>query len=252
MLRRLRALGGGGVVRLDLQAPVALLTLDHPERSNALSGTMLAGLAEAVDRLEAWEDGIGLILRGAGLRCFCAGADLGLVGAGLDTPELAEGMAELMHELTARLRGLPLISVAAIEGAAVGGGAELCTATDFRVMSSEAHIRFVHARLGLSPGWGGGGRLVEIVGRQGALRLLAGARRVNAWQAQDLGLVDRICPPGEAESTARQLLNRYERLPRPSVRAAKALVARPEDELAIFLDLWGGEEMRAAIRGGEG
>lgn len=239
-------------MRLDLLAPVALLTLDHPERSNALSGTMLGELADAVDRLEAWEDGIGLILRGAGLRCFCAGADLGLVHAGLGTPGMAEGMAELMHGLTARLRGLPLISVAAIEGAAVGGGAELCTAADFRVMSSEAHIRFVHARLGLSPGWGGGARLVEIVGRRAALRLLAGAGRVNARQAQDLGLVDRICPPGEAESTAREILNRYERLPRTSVRAAKALVAHPEDELAIFVDLWGGDAMREAIRGDAG
>lgn len=247
MRERLRAVGGPGAVLLDLEGPVARLTLANAARSNALSGTMLAQLSEAVDRLEDWDSGLGLVLRGEGCRCFCAGADLALVRQGLDDPGFGRAMAQWMHALTARLRGLPLISVAAIEGAAIGGGAELATVADFRVMSRSANIRFVHATLGLSPGWGGGGRLVELIGRRQALGLLAGARRTDAQQALELGLADRLCPPDESEESARALLQAYEGLPLASVRAAKSLVAEPARELELFASLWGGPAMRAAI-----
>ena len=252
MLDRLSALGGSGIVRLELDGPVARLTFDNPERSNALSGRMMRQLQEAVDRLQDFA-GVAVVLRGEGLRSFCAGADLALVRAALDEPVLGASMNEAMTGLTNRLRGLPLLSVAAVEGAAVGGGAEMATVADFRVMSKTAHIRFVHARLGLSPGWGGGARLREIVGRDHALRMLAGALKVDATTALAWGLVDAVCEPGEAESAAMALLQPYMRLPRASVRGAKQLIANPESEGEVFRSLWGGPAMRAALNpSGEG
>ena len=246
MLDRLSALGGDGAVRLELKGSLARLTFDNPDRSNALSGPMMRQLQDAVDRLQDF-DGVAVVLRGEGLRSFCAGADLALVRAAVDEPLLGQAMNEAMTGLTNRLRALPLLSVAAIEGAAVGGGAEMATVADFRVMSRTAHIRFVHARLGLSPGWGGGARLQEIVGRTAALRMLGGALKVDAQTALAWGLVDAICEPGDAETAATALLEPYLQLPKASVRGAKRLVASPETEGEVFRSLWGAPDMRAAL-----
>ena len=246
MLDELASLGSEGAVRLDRDTPVGRLLFDNPSRSNAMSGPMLRDFKGAVEELEGW-DGLAVVLRGAGDRSFCAGADRALVRAALDRPELGRAMCSVMQDLTARLNGAPVISVAAIEGAAVGGGAEMATAADFRVMSRTAHIRFVHARLGLSPGWGGGGRLLRLVGRRHALRLLATARRVSADEALDLGLVDVLCEPGHAEAAAREFLAPFVRLPKTAVRGAKRLVANPDEEGEVFGSLWGEPAMRAAF-----
>lgn len=246
MLDELARLGGEGAVRLDRDDSIARLLFDNPDRRNAMSGRMLREFKVAVEQLEAWS-GVAVVLRGAGERSFCAGADLTLVRAALDRPALGQAMCALMQDLTARLSRASVISVAAIEGAAVGGGAEMATTADFRVMSRTAHIRFVHARLGLSPGWGGGGRLLRLVGRRHALRLLGSARKVSAEEALNLGLVDALCEPGAAEEAATALLKPYLRLPQASVRGAKRLVASPNQEAQVFGSLWGGPAMRAAL-----
>ncbi|MCB9745938.1 MAG: enoyl-CoA hydratase/isomerase family protein [Alphaproteobacteria bacterium] len=270
----LRAQRGGGQVRLELGGPVARLLLDRPEAANALSGAMLLELERCVEVLEASvgpaedetavrlpNDGggslpVALLLRGAGLRAFCAGSDLSLVKANLDRPELAVALARFMHALTERLRALPLITVACIEGAAVGGGAELATACDHRVLSRGGFIRFVHARLGLSPGWAGGARLVGLVGRRRALELLTTAKKVSAARALEWGLVDRLAAPGEVEDVARRLLAPALAMPPASVRAAKRLVHAAdtlplaqalEVERACFESLWGGDAQVAAL-----
>ncbi|MCB9742996.1 MAG: enoyl-CoA hydratase/isomerase family protein [Alphaproteobacteria bacterium] len=262
----LAARGGGGEVQLTVDGPIARLVLDRPEAANALSGAMLLSLEQAVARLEqavaeapALGGPVGLIVRGAGERAFCAGSDLTLVRANLDRPELAAALAAFMHQLTERLRALPLVSVAAIEGAAVGGGAELATACDYRVLSRSGFIRFVHARLGLSPGWAGGARLVGLLGRRRALELLSTARRVSAARALDWGLVDRLSDPGQAEAQAHALLAPVLRSAPASVRAAKRLVHAAdttpvaqalEQERAVFESLWGGPAQARALSKG--
>lgn len=252
MLDQLARLGGEGAVRLDRDGSIARLLFDNPGRRNAMSGRMLRDFKGAVEQLEAWS-GVAVVLRGGGERSFCAGADLTLVRAALDRPELGQAMCALMQNLTARLSRASVISVAAIEGAAVGGGAEMATAADFRVMSRTAHIRFVHARLGLSPGWGGGGRLLRLVGRRQALQLLGSARKVSAEEALEVGLVDALCEPGTAETAAAEFLEPFLRLPSASVRGAKRLVANPTHEAQVFSSLWGGPAMRAALNpSGEG
>lgn len=247
-------------MRLEGEPPILRLVLDHPGASNALSGAMMHQLQEHLTTLErlcadpGW-GGTGLILRGEGIRAFCAGSDLRLVREHVEDRVAAEAMCALMQGLTERLWRLPLVSVAAIEGAAVGGGAELITACDLRVMASNAKIRFVQARMGLSCGWGGGARLVRLVGRQQALRLLGSAAPVTAEQALEIGLVDAIAPPGGAEQRAEQCLAAYSQHPATAQRAAKAAVAAssgiPDEvyraERAIFLGLWGGPAHRMAM-----
>ena len=255
MRERLRALGGGGEVRVEHDGAFATLWLDHPESANALSGKMLAELADAVDQLERWP-GAFVVARGAGRRSFCAGADLRMVRDQLASPEDGLAMCRYMQGLTTRLADVPQVTVAAIEGAALGGGAELATAFDLRVVGARARLAFVQVRLGLSPGWGGGVRLVQLVGRQLALDLLGSGRSVLGEEAVALGLADAVAPDGSVVEHAVRYLERFSAGAPESVRAAKRVVraastSGQDEAFAVtaraFGDLWGGPANRRAL-----
>lgn len=158
---------------------------------------MMLDLERCVVELEAW-DGSLLVVRGAAGH-FCAGADLRLVHGPLSSPSRGVGMCDWMTDLLNRIYLAPFVSVAVIEGAAMGGGAEFAIATDFRLMADSARFQFVQARRGLSPGWGGAARLVQIVGRTKALGLLAPAAAIDPQSAMACGLVDHVFDQGEAE-----------------------------------------------------
>jgi ethylmalonyl-CoA/methylmalonyl-CoA decarboxylase len=215
---------------------------------------MLAELADAVDTLADWS-GATLIVRGAG-GFFCSGADLNMIADQIAAPAEGKDLGDFVRQLLTRLRRLPIVSVAAVEGGALGGGAELITACDHCVIASDATVRFVQASLGLSTGWGGGPRLVRLLGRRSALRLLGTACPVTAQAALSLGLADRLAPRGEAARVAADLLEPYRRHPRQAVRAMKAIVAAADDtpldqalglEGEEFSKLWGGSANRAAL-----
>ena len=189
----------------DSRAQVVELTLCNEKKKNAISGRMMAQLADYLDSLlldHERQSGqlpiMGLILRGQG-GAFCAGADLTLVKEVVNTSERGLLMSRFMTDALTRLRQSRLVSVALLEGPAVGGGAELCTSTDFRLMvddpAGKNHVCFIHAKIGASPGWGGAYRLQSIVGRSNALLLLGTSQRVPAQQAAAMGLVDQIVPP---------------------------------------------------------
>eukprot|EP00903_Cladosiphon_okamuranus_P016899 g15579.t1 len=218
---------------------------------------MMVQLADAVSDLERWESGVALILRGKGGN-FCAGADLPLAREQLVTGDDGRNMCALMTDTLTRLRRLPFISVAAVDGAAIGGGAELCTACDFRVAGPECSIRFVQVKMGVSTGWGGGARLVRIVGRRAALRLLAWSTPVTADEGLALGLVDAVAvEEGGALAEAQDFLaGVLKHDAREAVRAVKNVVAAAdhpvskqlqraeEDEFSI---LWGAANNRTAL-----
>ena len=123
---KFKVLGSGDVTVTKLrgnQQGIAVITLVNPERKNALTGYMMVKLAEAVDELEQWQDGKALVLRGSE-GYFCSGGDLSVVRA-INTPEEGNIMCAFMQRTLSRLGRLPLISVAAVEGRALGGGAEV-------------------------------------------------------------------------------------------------------------------------------
>lgn len=199
--------GGRGAVTLDLhfRPGVAVIKLANDKARNALSPKMMCELAAAVDTLEAAaaapasgapEDLRAVVVVGDG-GTFCSGADLGSSDA-LFTPRYGAAMHALMADTTRRLGDLPLVSVAAVDGAAVGGGAELSTATDFRIMTPTATIQFVQVARGVSPGWGASARLVELTGRKNALFLLGTGERLSAAAAASFNLTDAIVAPPEA------------------------------------------------------
>jgi ethylmalonyl-CoA/methylmalonyl-CoA decarboxylase len=273
-------------------AAIAEIRLCNASKRNAFSATMVSELAAHVDTLESWCSaggaggcsGVGLLLRGEG-GFFCSGMDLNLASALPRADALA--VCAVMADSLSRLRSLPLVSVAAVEGGAFGGGAEAMTACDHRVLAADATVRFVHARMGLSPGWGGAGRLARLVGRQHALRLLTTAAPLDAPAALAMGLVDAVAgsssgggrggggggsggephgePGGGAEgglaavADARQWLESVAQFPPDVIRANKAAVVasfaseggHAEEaalvERQVFCGLWGGAANAAAL-----
>lgn len=190
----------------------AVIEVHNPSSRNALSGKMMAEFADVVTTLEdqsVYQKLCAVIVRGNG-GWFCAGADLKVAKQELSSRNAGTAMSALMADTLNRFRRLPLISVAVVEGGAFGGGAELSTSCDFRLMADNAVIQFVQARMGVTPGWGGGARLHKIVGRQHALRALCSAEKITPKTATAMGLVDRVIPSDNVEQACIDFLRPFD------------------------------------------
>lgn len=154
------------------------------------SGGMMLEFEGIVQKLEQWSSGKAVIVHGHG-GDFCAGADLDFVRKILSTEE-GQRMSSYLQGAMTRFKNLPLISVAVIGGIAVGGGAELSTACDFRLMTPNAKIGFVQLRMGVVTGFGGGTRLTQMLGRTQALRILCSGKVLKAEECREIGLADHI------------------------------------------------------------
>ncbi|KAF1467700.1 Ethylmalonyl-CoA decarboxylase, partial [Megadyptes antipodes antipodes] len=266
--KKLQQFAGGSINLSKEDSGIGILTLNNPKLMNAFTGTMMLELQERVTELENWKDGKGLIIHGAG-NTFCSGSDLNAVKAISNSQ--ANGLLEsfcnfwktksMNFGYKTLLCRLPLISVALVQGRAVGGGAELTTACDFRLMTPGSEIRFVHKHMGLVPGWGGAARLVRIVGSGAALRLLSGAAGVDPARALHLGLSEEMLSSSdetEALEEARAWLSQYTEGPANVIRAVKKVVtaggelpveAALRTEKDVFGTVWGGPaNLQALVR----
>ena len=237
-----------GEVRLDRDGDVAWIRLDNPRAHNALTVTMMRQLGQALVDLQGWEGAI-VAVASAGGGTFCAGGHLGQVRQSLVEPAAARLMTECMTTVLDALHGLPQVVVAVVEGAAIGGGAELTTACDLRVGSPAATVHFAQVPLGVVCGWGGGSRLMAQVGRRRALRVLAAGEIFSAEAALSYGLLDAV-GPGDAPGLLRLLLGPMFDHDPAAVRAAKAQILAAGDPAAqadAFLSVWGGEAHRRAL-----
>jgi enoyl-CoA hydratase/carnithine racemase len=225
----------------------ATLRICRPGVGNALSRDAAEELSDAVDALAA-DPPAGVVVAAEGDRFFCAGGDLQDYRALTDSDSALE-VSLRMQDILGRLRALPCLVVAAVEGAAIGGGAELALACDLRVAGAGATIALPQSRLGVVVGWGGGVWLVEAVGRGRAVELLTTGRTLGAQEAAAVGLVDTVVPAGQAESAAADLVAQARTASPAAVRAVKAVLdpaGTPADVARIFADLWVGEDHRAA------
>ncbi len=239
---------GPGRVRLEVDGAVATLRLDHPGARNALSPAMMVALADAVVSLAAAPPRA-VIVGGVG-SAFCAGGDLGAVQAHLLAPGSAAEMQAFMAATCDALLALPSLVIAAVEGAALGGGAELLTACDLVYSAPSAKVGFVQAAMGVSPGFGGAARLVRRVGGRRAVDLLTRAAPMSAAEALRVGVVDEVCE--DAWGAARARAGECASLPPAAAAAVKPLVARllrgdSHAESEAFVALWGGPEHVAAL-----
>ncbi|KAF9170155.1 enoyl CoA hydratase domain-containing protein 1 [Mortierella sp. AD010] len=316
---------GEGHIELDLNhSPgLALLTINNPQKHNALTGKMIAELADCVDFLEeatinssnlthetyisvtkmaraqaieasdGTDDYIphlhpdsGLVLKNAGEPLDTMSLEnaqilddlVGIIVTGSSNKSYCAGLAgsemsALMVSTLTRFLRLPLVTIAAIERAAIGGGAELTTFCDHRCMSENAKVQFVQTEMGVVPGWGGASRLLNIVSRSHALRLLGAAEPIQGGQeAVQCGFAQVSAPPQKTINVATEYMQRYvwEKPPRdgnnsqggarryvPAVRAMKKIVSHGMDydgvdrvselEKDLFRQFWGSPDNLARV-----
>lgn len=218
------------LVQRERIGAVAVVTLARPP-VNALDDGLVDALHEALDAACADERVAVLHLRSAA-KAFCAGADLALMQDSIRTEEGLDAMIALvrrLQQLADRLERAPVVTIAEIGGAALGGGFELALACDLRIAACEAQLGLPEAGLGLLPAAGGTQRLTRLVGRGLASRLILGAETVDGATAQQLGLVQWAVPRAALEAAARALAERVAALPRAATGAARQCIAAALD-----------------------
>jgi enoyl-CoA hydratase len=174
---------------------VAVLTIDRPEAMNALDVATLTELRDRIAELRADDSAHVLVLTGAGDRAFAAGADIKYMST-LDVDE-AKQWGELGHSVGQLLEIAPKVSIAAVNGFALGGGCELALACDIRYAASTAKLGQPEVNLGIIPGWGATQRLARVCGLGVAKELILTGRVVDADEALRIGLVNAVYEPAE-------------------------------------------------------
>ncbi|KPM51742.1 enoyl-CoA hydratase [Frankia sp. CcI49] len=238
------------MIDLELDAGLAVITIDRPEARNAISLATMGELEKALDAA----DGAGaLVIRGAGDRAFVSGGDLKELAA-LRTEDEATAMALRMRAICDRLAAFPAPVIAAVNGHALGGGAEVAVAADIRVAADDIKIGFTQSTLAIMPAWGGAERLAELVGPGRALLLAGTGRVLTAAEAEGLGLVDQVLPRAAFDEGWRALAHSLTGAPARGIkhvlrRAAGAPLteAHAEDAARTFARLWVDDEHWAAV-----
>lgn len=220
-------------ITVERKRSLAVVTLRRPDRLNAFNKTMFEALENVARELSTAPALRAVIITGAGSDAFSAGFDVNP-----DNPmvaEMAQAMERgekgpidraitLLRAAVDRFVALPVPIIAAINGKAFGGGAELAVRCDMRVMDPAAEICFSEVRLGLMPDWGGGATLAHLIGSASAAELILTARRVDAEEALRLGLVNRISAPGKALEQALEMAEAIIRNGPQAVRSALAVI----------------------------
>ena len=191
-------------LRVDVADRIATITIDRPDKLNALNDATMAELGQAVEQVRGDPGVAGMIVTGAG-RAFVAGADIAELRA-KSGPEI-HALARRGQEVFRRFETSPKPVIAAINGFALGGGCELAMSCHVRIAAAGAKFGQPEVKLGITPGYGGTQRLTRLIGRGPALQLLLTGEMIDANEAFRLGLVNRVVPTGEeALDAARAML----------------------------------------------
>jgi enoyl-CoA hydratase len=210
------------MIDLQIVGGVATVMMCQPP-VNAMSSAFLAAFTDAIDQLRQRTD-ISVVCIRSDQRCFSAGADLRQIQnyfAEHDGPQRTVQYVSKFHELFARIEALPSVTVALINGPALGGGLELALSCDLRIAARAAKLGLPEARVGLIPGAGGTQRLTRLCGLGIASRLILTGEVIDGDEAQRIGLAQWSVPGDELEDRARDLAERVASLSRPALQAAK-------------------------------
>ena len=188
----------------DLADGIARITINRPDKLNALNAAVIGELADAAGRVDADAGVRGVILTGAGTKAFVAGADITELAA--QGPFEAKQRSLAGQQMMRRFERCGKPVIAAVNGFALGGGCELAMACHLRIASEAARFGQPEVKLGLAPGYGGTVRLPRLIGKGRALELLLTGAMVDAQEAWRIGLVNRVVPAGSLLSEAEMLL----------------------------------------------
>lgn len=240
-------------LKVELRGHTALVIIDNPG-ANTWDEESLPALKDLVEKLNDDKEIYALVLTGAGDRFFSAGADLKLFADG--DPATARTMAEFFGAAFETLADFRGVSIAAINGFAMGGGLEVAMACDLRVAEEQAQLALPEAKVGLLPCAGGTQRLAWLVGEGWAKRMILCGERIDAATAERIGLVEEVVGRGEALSRALALAEQAAEQSPTSVAFCKRLVhsgrdtvlaAGLEGERDLFVDLFATEDQREGV-----
>lgn len=226
---------------------ITVLQIDRPQVRNAMDWESMVSFREHIEQAYSLPDLQALIVTGSD-GVFIAGGDLKELSRFKSTSD-GQRLTSLMTTALQRLEGLPCPTIAAMNGPARGGGAEISLACDFRVMAEDADLGFVQIRLGLTPGWGAGQRLLRLVGYNRAFEWLVTGKIIRAQEAHSHGVANRLAPPGEALPVSLDLAREIASQPIQVSRALKRLLRASQllpastaayFEQAEFPSLWSG------------
>jgi len=229
------------MVDLELDEGLAVIRINRPHARNAIALETMDQLEQAIIGADGARC---LVIRGEGDKAFVSGGDLKELSA-LRTEEQAGAMASRMRSLCDELANFPAPVVAALNGHALGGGAEVAVAADIRVAADDIKIGFNQVSLEIMPAWGGAERLAALVGRGRALMLAGTGAVLTADQAERFGLVDRVLPRASFETDWRTLARALAN--RPAGEIKRVISGVPAHEaIAAFASLWVSDEHWAA------
>ena len=233
----------------------AILTLNRPEKLNALTSAMKADLLSFLERLHTDERLRVVVFTGSGDKAFCAGTDIAELSELPD--EQGREVSESGQRLSREFENFPVPVIAAVNGLAAGGGFELLLGCHLRIASTAATFSLPETWLGLMPAYGATQRLVREIGLGHAVEWMLTRRTISAQEAFDFGLLNRIVPPGRVLEEALSLANEIEQLSPLSIRACLKAVTEGielplEEGLALetelFASLFATEDAREGTR----
>lgn len=239
---------------IEKQQRICSITINRPEKLNALNKTVIEELSHAVDDVIA-DTGIGgAIITGAGPKAFVAGADITeflSMDASAGTQLAAVGQDKLFN----KIEKSPKPFLAAVNGFALGGGCELAMACHLRIAADNARFGQPEVNLGLIPGYGGTQRLTQLLGKGKALELMMSANMIDAQEAHRLGLVNEVVPPDQLIQKSNELmLSILSKGPNAVAKVIAAVNAYFEDgkdgfteEIKLFGECFGTDEMKEGV-----
>ncbi|MBJ6762155.1 enoyl-CoA hydratase/isomerase family protein [Myxococcaceae bacterium JPH2] len=240
-------------IRLEKDGGIAVLTIDRPKALNALNSKTFHEMDAALKSLG--DDTRALIVTGGGDKAFVAGADIAEMVT--ITAAQAREFSALGHHVFQTLESLPIVTIAAVNGFALGGGCELAMACDLIYASEKAKLGLPEVTLGVIPGFGGTQRLTRLVGRSRAKELLFTADRIDAARAKEIGLVLDVLPADKLMEHCRAVAGKILKNGPLAVSQAKRVVefgadqdlrAANELERQGFAVLFGSEDQREGMK----
>ncbi len=198
---------------------VAWVTLNIPQRLNAITLKMIEELTAAINEIEEDKDVKCVVLKGAGDRAFSVGADVTIFSAA--TPTAATAISIKGQELTRKIELSSKPFIAAINGFCLGGGLEIALACDFRIATENSEFGSPEIRLGIIPGWGATQRLPRVVGLAKAKELVMFGERISAQEALRIGLIDKVVSKDKFEEEVEALVKKLVEGPPIALKYAK-------------------------------
>jgi enoyl-CoA hydratase len=214
-------------ILLEIEEGIATISVNRPKALNALNPEVMAEIAEALKQISANKDVRVAILTGTGDKAFVAGADISVMAT--QTPLEAKRFSASGQEVLLAMEALEIPIIAAVNGFALGGGTEIAMACDFIYASEKARFGQPEINLGIIPGFGGTQRLARLVGKGWAKELCLTGEMINAAQAKEIGLVNKVFPPEELMAETMKAAKLMASKGRAALRAIKQVMNRGFD-----------------------